>query len=190
MHKNNANETATARTNIAANSDYSNAKRVCINIMAIADTIVIAKRRVYTNIIITTRELTKNRVDAKVMAMINETATANTKKPVTNARIAHTNVKAIAVANVKTTINKTTSDTKKAHANVIASNNNRNVRKARINKVVTVNEDNARRVRTNIMATANAIVKVKRRTDINVVRIANIMDNNARAGTILAVTIN
>ena len=150
-----------------ATADESNAKRARANVATTVDAIVIAKkkvekradvnklvkrradgntRRADTNIAATASKPTKKRADAKIVAMANETATANINKLANNARRAHVNVVATIDANVMAAINKATSNARKARANVMARSNGNNAKRVRINKAATVDEGNTRSV--------------------------------------------
>ena len=148
-----------------ATANESDTRKVCANVAATADVIVIAKRRAEkrananepakrradgntrradANVTATTSKPTKKRADAKIMATTNKMATTNINKPANNTKRAHANVVATADANVMAATNKVTSNARKAHANVTARSNGSNARRAHINKTATVNEGNTR----------------------------------------------
>ena len=101
-------------------------------------------RRADTNVAAIASKTTKKRADAKIVAMINETATGNINKPANKARRAHANVVATADANVIFVTNKATSNTWKMRANMTAKSNGSNAKRACINKAATVDEDDTR----------------------------------------------
>lgn len=129
--------------NVEASSDT---RRANINIAAIANAIIIAKKRANDKVAATASKPTKKRVDTKVVALANKTATSNAIKPASNTRRVHANVMATADANRTAATNKSISNTKNVHANVTASSNGHNIKRANINKAATVDKSNTRSV--------------------------------------------
>lgn len=158
--------------------------------MAIANAIVMAKKSVDTNVVVTASKPTKKRVDVKVLAKANKSATANANELANNAKRANTNIKKIAVANVMAVIKKTTCNTKKMCVNVQTNSNGSNAKKAYIIKTAIINEYNTLRVRANIAVTANAIIIAKKRVDANIATTVNITAINARISANIAVIAN
>lgn len=122
----------------------SNIKRADINIVAIANAIVTAKKRLDANIAATASKLTKKRANIKVMVLVNKMTIANVNKLASNTKKANVNIVVTADVNVTAAINKATSKAKKMPANVTVNSNNSNARRTRTNKIAKVDKNNAR----------------------------------------------